>query len=82
MPKYRVVGVRAESSTEQMQREWFAKQALESPAHLEEAARLLIGLVTGLLGVVFTVLTVASNPLPGYKHVPVIRWLGAIAVVL
>jgi hypothetical protein len=82
MPSYRVVGVRVESPSEQAMRDWFAQQVLESPKNIEEGARLLIGLVTGLLGVLFTVLAVAQNPLPAYLHLPYIRYLGALAVVL
>ena len=81
MSSYRVVGVRAETDEERAQREWFAHQVLASPSNLEEAARLLIGLVTGLLGALFTVLTISNNPLPAYLNLPLVRVLGAAVVV-
>ncbi len=80
MPSYRVVGTRVESPAEQEMRDWFAKQVLESPRNLEEGARLLIGLVTGLLGVLFSVLAIANDPLPAYLRLPYVRYLGAVAV--
>ncbi|MBI4674486.1 MAG: hypothetical protein HY741_22810 [Chloroflexi bacterium] len=82
MSKYRVVGVRPETDKEQAEREWFDKQVLESPSNLEEAARLLIGLITGLIGVLFTVIAIADNPPPAYLQIPLVRVLGAVAVVL
>ena len=59
MPK--VLSMREETSEEKKLREWFEAQALESPKNLEDAARLLIGLVTGLLGALFGVLTVSAE---------------------
>lgn len=76
----RVVGVREETPAEAAQREWFEKQVLAAPDNLEAAARLLIGLVTGLLGVLFGVLTVASDKPPAYLSLPVVRQLGVVTV--
>ncbi len=76
MSEYEVVGIREETAPERAQDDWFAKQVLESPTRLEEAARLLIGLVTGLLGVLFTVLSVTKDPLPPYMKLDVVRGLG------
>lgn len=80
MPK--VLSIREESPTEKSLREWFAAQRLESPKAIEEAARLLIGLVTGLLGALFGVLTVSAEKLPPYLSLPLVRWAGVAAVVL
>lgn len=80
MPK--VLSIREESPTEKSLREWFAAQRLESPKAIEEAARLLIGLVTGLLGALFGVLTVSAEKLPGYLALPLVRWAGVAAVAL
>ncbi|MDX9993589.1 MAG: hypothetical protein RBS68_16240 [Anaerolineales bacterium] len=80
MPK--VLGIREENKEEKTLREWFEAQKLEAPKALEDAARLLVGLLTGLLGALFGVLTVASAPLPVYLSLPVVRWAGALAVVL
>ncbi len=78
MPK--VVSIREENSEEKKLREWFETQALESPKNLEEAARLLIGLVTGLLGALFGVLTVSADKLPAYLSMPLIKVFGVVAV--
>ena len=80
MPK--VLSVREETGEEKKLREWFETQALESPKNLEEAARLLIGLVTGLLGALFGVLTVSASTLPAYLSFPAVKWCGILAVVL
>ncbi|MGB8647613.1 MAG: hypothetical protein WCF84_20435 [Anaerolineae bacterium] len=82
MSKYEVVGVRAETDGEKAQREWFQKAVQDSPARLEEAARLFIGLVTGLIGVLFTVLSIVKNPQPQYLDLPGVRVFGAGVVVL
>ncbi len=80
MPK--VISIREETSEEKKLREWFESQTLESPKNLEEAARLLIGLVTGLLGALFGVLTVSAAALPAYLSLPVVKWCGILAVTL
>lgn len=79
MPK--VLYTREESPAEKSLREWFATQRLESPKVIDEAARLLIGLVTGLLGALFGVLTVSAEKLPVYLSLPLVRWAGVLAVV-
>jgi hypothetical protein len=80
MPK--ILDIRVETLEETKTREWFATQALESPKNLEEAARLLIGLVTGLLGALFAVLTVSAEKLPVYLSLPFVRISGVAAVAL
>jgi high-affinity Fe2+/Pb2+ permease len=80
MPK--VLSIREETSEEKKLREWFETQALESPKNLEEAARLLIGLVTGLLGALFGVLTVSAETLPAYLSLSAVKGCGILAVVL
>jgi len=80
MPK--VVSSREETPEEGQLREWFAAQAFESLKNLEEAARLLIGLVTGLLGALFGVLTVSAETLPAYLSLPLVKTFGIAAVVL
>jgi hypothetical protein len=78
MPK--VLSIREENSEEKRLRKWFEAQTLESPKNIEDAARLLIGLVTGLLGALFGVLTVSAETLPAYLSLPLIRILGVSAV--
>jgi hypothetical protein len=75
------VGVREETAEEKTLRAWFAEQALASPETLDAAARLLIGLVTGLLTVLFGVLAVAQDPLPAYLGCWCITLLGVVCVV-
>jgi hypothetical protein len=82
MAKYVVENIREETPEEKAVYDWFQTQSLASPDSLEQAARLIIGLVTGLLGALFGVLTVASNPLPAYLHDSTLRLIGAIAVML
>ena len=52
------------------------------PDNLESTARLLIGLVTGLLGVLFSVLALAAEKTPRYLGAPSVRGLGIAAVAL
>ncbi len=80
MPK--VISTREETSEEKKLREWFETQAFESPKNLEDAARLLIGLITGLLGALFGVLTVSAETLPAYLSLPLVKWCGVLAVGL
>lgn len=80
MPK--VISTREETSEEKKLREWFETQKLESPKNLEDAARLLIGLVTGLLGALFGVLTVSAETLPAYLSFTSVKVCGVLAVVL
>lgn len=76
----RVVDVREETEEEKVLDDWFAKQAMASLDTLEAAARSILGLITALLGVLFGVLAVASDPLPGYLRIPLVRGLGVISV--
>lgn len=80
MAKLRVVEVREETPAEAAQRKWFEKQALASPDNLEEAARLIIGLITGLLGVLFGVLAITAENPPEYMALPAVRYLGVATV--
>ncbi len=80
MPK--LLSIRDETEEEQKLREWFDDQALESPKNIEEAARLIIGLVTGLLGVLFGVLTISAETLPAYLSAPLVKACGVAAVIL
>jgi hypothetical protein len=81
MPEIKLLEARPETLAETAQRQWFEKQALAAPDNLEAAARLLIGLATTLLGLLFGVLAVAETPIPSYVRLPVVRGLG-IGIVL
>jgi uncharacterized membrane protein YhdT len=82
MPKYTVISTRAESAEEEALRKWFDQQRLNSPTNLEDAAKLIIGLISGLLTVMFGVLAIAQKDLPGYLAFPAVHWLGALVVAL
>jgi hypothetical protein len=82
MDKYRVVGIREETSAEKAQREWFEKETLGSPDNLEEAARQVIGLVTGMITVFVGILAVTGNPIPAYLRVPFVRAAGCVTLAL
>jgi len=77
----RVVGIREETAEEKKLRRWFDEQAMASPDTLDAAAKLLIGLVTGLLTVLFGVIAVAEDPLPAYLGSWVIRLLAVWCVL-
>jgi hypothetical protein len=76
------VYIREETPEEAALRDWFDEQALAAPDNLEAAARLIITLVTTLIGLLLGVLAVAGEPLPGYFNYPSVRWLGVAAVGL
>ncbi len=68
-----VTQIRPEKPEERLLDEWFQKQALASPDNLEAAARLLIGLVTGLIGTLLGVLSLSAAKLPEYLSVGAVR---------
>lgn len=78
----KVISTRLETEQEKQTGDWFSAQALESPKTLDEAARLLVGLVTGLLGALFGVLTVSAEKLPPYLSFPLVKLFGVAAVLL
>ena len=82
MPELEILEEHTETPEEKQLREWFARQALASPDTLDAAARLLIGLVTGLIGTLFGVLTVTAEAgkMPAYMALSTVRWLGVISV--
>lgn len=77
----KVVGIREETTEEKLLRKWFGEQAMASPEALDAAARLLVGLVTGLLTVLLSVMAVAGDPLPAYLGSWVIRLLAVWCVL-
>ena len=80
MAKPRVVGVRKETKDERVMADWFAEQALASPGNLEAAARTIVGLVTGLLGLLLGVLSLSEDPLPSYLWDAGVCPLGVAAI--
>jgi hypothetical protein len=59
---------------------WFSQQKLTSLDTLEAGARTILGLITGLVGILFGALTVAAENLPSYMQFPAVRALGAMSV--
>jgi hypothetical protein len=55
------VTTRPERPDERLLDEWFQKQMLASPDNLEAAARLIVGLITGLLAALLGVLSLAKD---------------------
>ena len=82
MPEYQVVETRPPSPEEERLADWFAEQQLKSPDHLEAAARQMVGLVTGLIGLLLGVVAIAEKPLPSYLAWPLLRWLTVVGIVL
>ncbi|MDA0242075.1 MAG: hypothetical protein OT477_01540 [Chloroflexi bacterium] len=72
---------RPESHEEEVLRQWWNQQRLEGVDNLEKMAREIIGLVTGLLGLLLGVLAVAEDPLPTYLQQWSVRGLGIAAIV-
>jgi hypothetical protein len=83
MAELEIMEEHEETAEEQRLREWFAEQRLASPDTLDAAARLLIGLDTGLVGTLFGVLTVTAEvgEMPSYMGETYVRWLGVSSVV-
>ena len=82
MPEYQVVETRPPTPEEERLADWFAEQQLKSPEHLEAAARQMVGLVTGLIGLLLGVVAIAKQPLPSYLAWPLVRWLAVAGIVL
>jgi hypothetical protein len=80
MAKPRVVGMRDQTDEEKALEKWYAEQALASPDTLEAAARTIVGLVTGLLGLLLGVLSIGEDPLPSYLWEAGVRPLGVAAI--
>jgi hypothetical protein len=62
-----------ETAEDRLLHEWIQKQVFASPDNLEAAARLLIGLITGLLGTLLGVLSLAKAPRPAFLEFGVVR---------
>ena len=81
MSEYEVIDVKPAPPEVDELAKWFAQQHLKSPDTLDAAARQIITLVTTLLALLFTVLTVASQPLPPYFQLRAVISLGVLSVI-
>jgi hypothetical protein len=60
-------------------REWFAKQEERNLDKLENGAKTIVQLVTGLYGLLFAVLAISDQP--SYLGRPAVRWLGTMGML-
>ncbi len=81
MPEYQVVDIRPPTPEEDRLAAWLAEQELRSPERLEAAARQVVGLVTGLVGLLLGVVVVTEPPLPAYLSQPLVRGLAVAGIV-
>src|SRR2546423_6201265 len=70
----------AETEADRALREWFAEQQGKNLDRLEEGAKTLAQLVSGLYGVLFAILAFSANPTPAYLRDTTVRWLGSVAL--
>jgi MFS family permease len=68
-----------ETAQSRARREWFDDQEKRNLDRLEEGAKTVTQLVTGLYGVLFAVLALSNQP--AYLQRPAVRWLGGLGVV-
>ena len=69
-----------ETDADRALREWFDEQERRNFDRLEEGAKTLTQLVTGLYGVLFAVLALSDQP--AYLKQPAVQWLGTAGVFL
>ena len=77
----RATRTRAPTPEEESLQVWFSEQERDPTKNLEEAARQIIQLVTGLYAVVFGILAFAADPLPAYLAKTSVQLLGASVVL-
>lgn len=68
-----------ESPEDRALREWFAKQEKRNLERLEDGAKTIVQLVTGLYGLLFAVLAISDHP--AYLGRPVVQWLGTLGML-
>ena len=69
-----------ENDEDRQLRAWFTEQQGKNLDRLEEGAKTLTQLITGLYGVLFAILAFSANPTPAYLRDIVVRWLGSLAL--
>lgn len=60
-------------------REWFAEQEQRNFDRLEDGAKVIVQLVTGLYGLLFAVLALSSQP--AYLGMQAVQWLGTLGMI-
>ena len=69
-----------ETKADRELREWFDEQERSNLTRLEEGAKTITQLTTGLYGVLFAVLAFSQDPTLAYLRDPVVRWLGSVTL--
>jgi hypothetical protein len=69
-----------ETKADRNLREWFDEQERTNLTRLEEGAKTITQLTTGLYGVLFAALAFSKEPTLAYLRDPVVRWLGSISL--
>ena len=69
-----------ERADERELREWAAALEKGNLERLEEAAKTIAQIVSGLYGVLLALLAFASDPLPAYLRDPAVRWLSSVSL--
>jgi len=68
-----------ESPDDRALREWFSEQEKRNLDRLEDGAKTIVQLVTGLYGVLFAVLAISNQPV--YLRRPAVQWLGTLGML-
>lgn len=68
-----------ESHADRTLRQWFEEQEKRNLDRLEEGAKTITQLVTGLFGLLLAILTLSSQPV--YLKQPIAQWLGGLGVL-
>ena len=68
-----------EISEDRRLREWFAEQEQRNLDRLEEGAKVIVQLVTGLYGLLFAVLALSDQPT--YLGMRAVQWLGTLGMM-
>lgn len=77
----RATRTRAPTADEEALQTWFAEQENDPSKHLDEGAKQLISLVSAMYTVIFGILALAGDPVPGYLVQQNIRVLGTLVVI-
>jgi hypothetical protein len=68
-----------ERSDDRALRKWFSEQEKRNFDRLEDGAKTIVQLVTGLYGVLFAILAISNQP--AYLRRPSVQWLGTSAML-
>jgi hypothetical protein len=71
--------VGSESADDRALREWFSEHEKRNLDRLEDGAKTIVQLVTGLYGLLFAVLAISNQPV--YLRRPTVQWLGTLGML-